>query len=109
MIFNTLSIWVVVPAITARSLQEQYPSARVTGVDISPAMLAYAATQYPQGNWLCADAEDLPLEDNSQSLVFSNFALQWCENIDQLAGATLSGVKARRPTLFCSSGPETLN
>lgn len=90
-------------------LQEQYPNAKVTGVDISPAMLAYAATEYPQGNWLCADAEDLPLEDNSQSLVFSNFALQWCENIDQLAAQLYRVLKSGGQLCFAVPGPETLN
>lgn len=90
-------------------LQEQYPNAEVTGVDISPAMLAYADTQYPQGNWLCADAENLPLEDCSQSLVFSNFALQWCENIDQLAAQLYRVLKPGGQLCFAVPGPETLN
>lgn len=90
-------------------LQEQYPSAEVTGVDISPAMLAYAATQYPQGKWLCADAENLPLEDNSQSLVFSNFALQWCESIDQLAVQLYRVLTPGGKLCFAVPGPETLN
>lgn len=90
-------------------LQEQYPSAKVTGVDISPAMLAYAATQYPQGNWLCADAENLPFEDNSQSLVFSNFALQWCENINQLTAQLYRILKPGGKVCFAVPGPETLN
>jgi len=90
-------------------LQEQYPSAEVTGVDISPAMLSFAATQYPQGKWLCADAENLPLEDNSQSLVFSNFALQWCENIDQLAAQLCRVLKPGGQLCFAVPGPETLN
>jgi malonyl-CoA O-methyltransferase len=90
-------------------LQKHYPNARVTGVDLSSAMLAYAETQYPQGNWLCADAEDLPFEDNSQSLVFSNFALQWCENIDQLAAQLYRVLTPQGQLCFAVPGPETLN
>jgi malonyl-CoA O-methyltransferase len=90
-------------------LQENYPEAQVTGVDISAAMLAYAAAQYSQGNWLCADAEDLPLEDNSQSLVFSNFALQWCEDIDQLAAQLYRVLEPGGQLCFAVPGPETLN
>jgi len=89
-------------------LQENYPSAEVTGVDISPAMLAYAATQYPQSNWLCADAEELPFEDSSQSLIFSNFALQWCENLDQLADQLYRVLKPQGQLCFAVPGPETL-
>jgi malonyl-CoA O-methyltransferase len=90
-------------------LQENYPDAQVTGVDISASMLAYAAAQYSQGNWLCADAEDLPLEDNSQSLVFSNFALQWCEDIDQLAAQLYRVLEPGGQLCFAVPGPETLN
>tara|TARA_B110000879_G_scaffold84436_2_gene116820 strand:- start:352 stop:1932 length:1581 start_codon:yes stop_codon:yes gene_type:complete len=89
-------------------LQDQYPNAQLTGVDISSAMLAYAATQYPQGKWLCADAEDLPFDDNTQSLVFSNFALQWCENIDQLAAQIYRVLKPQGKLCFAVPGPETL-
>ena len=90
-------------------LQKNYPDAEVTGVDISSEMLAYAASQYPQGNWLCADAEDLPFEDNSQSLIFSNFALQWCENLDQLAGQLYRVLRPQGQLCFAVPGPETLN
>jgi malonyl-CoA O-methyltransferase len=89
-------------------LQKQYPKAEIIGVDISSAMLSYAATQYPQGNWLCADAEDLPFEDNSQSLIFSNFALQWCENIEQLASQLYRVLKPQAQLCFAVPGPETL-
>ncbi len=90
-------------------LQEKYPGAQLTGIDISPAMLAYAATQHPRGNWLCADAEDLPLADNSQSLVFSNFALQWCENLNQLAAQLYRILEPRGQLCFAVPGPETLS
>ena len=89
-------------------LQKHYANAEVTGVDISAEMLTYAATQYPQGNWLCADAEDLPFEDNSQSLVFSNFALQWCENLDQLAAQLYRVLKPQGQLCFAVPGPKTL-
>ena len=90
-------------------LQDHYPNARVTGVDLSAAMLDHAASPYPRGNWLCADAEDLPLEDNSQSLVFSNFALQWCEDLNQLAGQLYRILKPGGQLCFAVPGPETLN
>ena len=89
-------------------LQKNYPHAQVTGVDISASMLAYAATQYAQGNWLCADAEDLPFEDSSQSLIFSNFALQWCENLNQLADQLYRVLKPQGQLCFAVPGPETL-
>lgn len=53
----------------------------VTGADLSPGMLEYArATAAPGIRWLVADAESLPLEDNSLDLIFSNLMIQWCDD-----------------------------
>jgi malonyl-CoA O-methyltransferase len=90
-------------------LQAQFPSAQVTGVDLSPAMLAYAATEYPEGHWLCGDAEDLPLEDHSQELIFSNFALQWCSDLPRLCGELLRVLKPGGQLCFAVPGPQTLS
>lgn len=59
-------------------------------MDLAEGMLAYAAQKYSQLDnntkisWLLADAEDLPLQDNSMQAVFSTMALQWCQNIEQV-------------------------
>lgn len=51
----------------------------VTGADLSPGMLEYArAAGAPGIHWLVADAESLPLADNSLDAVFSNLMIQWC-------------------------------
>ncbi|MCR8913606.1 methyltransferase domain-containing protein [Marinobacter panjinensis] len=57
------------------------PESSVTGADLSPGMLDYArAAGAPGTHWLVADAESLPLEDNSLDLVFSNLMIQWCSD-----------------------------
>jgi len=89
-------------------LQSQFPSAQVTGVDLSPAMLAYAASRHPEGHWLCGDAEDLPLADHSQELIFSNFALQWCSDLPRLCGELLRVLKPGGQLCFAVPGPQTL-
>ncbi|WP_340366741.1 methyltransferase domain-containing protein [Marinobacter azerbaijanicus] len=51
----------------------------VTGADLSQGMLDYArAVAAPDIRWLVADAESLPLEDNSLDVIFSNLMIQWC-------------------------------
>ena len=90
-------------------LQTQFPGAQVTGVDLSPAMLAYAASRHPEGHWLCGDAEDLPLEDHSQELIFSNFALQWCSDLPRLCGELLRVLKPGGQLCFAVPGPQTLS
>lgn len=90
-------------------LQAQFPSAQVTGVDLSPAMLAYAASRHPEGHWLCGDAEHLPLEDQSQELIFSNFALQWCSDLPRLCGELLRVLRPGGQLCFAVPGPQTLS
>ncbi|MBR9871599.1 MAG: malonyl-ACP O-methyltransferase BioC [Gammaproteobacteria bacterium] len=64
-----------------RKLATRYPAACVTGADLSPGMLAQAeaATEFRGVNWLNADAEQLPLADESVDLVFSNLMVQWSQ------------------------------
>ncbi|MBW7470571.1 malonyl-ACP O-methyltransferase BioC [Marinobacter sp. M216] len=63
----------------ARRLSQMWPSARVTGVDLSPAMIRRASEQSDADiDWLVADAEALPLPDCSFDVVFSNLMIQWC-------------------------------
>lgn len=57
------------------------PGSSVTGADLSPGMLDYArAAGVPGIRWLVADAEALPLEDNSLDVIFSNLMIQWCDD-----------------------------
>ncbi|MDX1756766.1 MAG: malonyl-ACP O-methyltransferase BioC [Marinobacter sp.] len=63
----------------AEDLQARFPGARLTGADLSEAMVRYAGEHRPAAaGWLVADAEQLPLADRSLDLVFSNLMIQWC-------------------------------
>lgn len=63
---------------------QQLTEGEVVGFDLAEGMLSQARA-CSQGNkntrWLCGDAENLPLQDNSMDWVFSSFALQWCGDI----------------------------
>ncbi|WP_040296553.1 malonyl-ACP O-methyltransferase BioC [Alcanivorax hongdengensis] len=66
----------------ARAQQQALPQVQWQAVDLSRVMLAEAAERGRLNDHyrpLCADAETLPLADASQGLVFSCFALQWCD------------------------------
>lgn len=64
-------------------LATRYPSARITGLDIAPGMLAHAQARYGnQIEWHQGDAAALPFAKTSFDLVFSNLAIQWCRDID---------------------------
>ena len=59
-------------------LQQRYPQASGTGLDIAPGMLQQARALRPCAHYMCGDASALPLASNSQDLIFSSLALQWC-------------------------------
>ncbi|PVZ63555.1 malonyl-ACP O-methyltransferase BioC [Pelagibaculum spongiae] len=64
-----------------RQLQQQWPQAHILGLDLAQGMLQQAKRGHlaVSNSWLCADAELLPLADQSIDAIYSNFALQWCE------------------------------
>ena len=60
-------------------LAKEAPHAAVTGVDFSPAMLAVAkekSKQFDNLTWSCADAADLPFEDNVFQAATISFGLE---------------------------------
>lgn len=65
----------------SRQLGEAYPDAEITGMDLSPGMIAHARrSSGPEFCWRVADAESIPLPDQSVDLIFSNLMLQWCQD-----------------------------
>ena len=97
-------------------LQKKYPKARVLALDIAQPMLVYARSKVSwwarlrhNTDYLCADAEALPLADNSVDMVFSNLTLQW---VNQLEHTLREFARVLRPggmILFSTFGPDTLN
>ena len=54
-------------------------SAPLTGVDLSTKMLSRAASLVPGADLIHGDLHALPFTDASQTCLFSNAAIQWCE------------------------------
>ncbi|GGC57913.1 malonyl-ACP O-methyltransferase BioC [Marinobacter halophilus] len=66
-----------------RKLAVTYPNAAITGADLAPGMIEQARTTGPDiAAWLNADAEQLPLADQSVDLIFSNLMIQWSRRPD---------------------------
>lgn len=64
-----------------RALAERYAIAPL-GLDLAEGMLRHARLSGPiASHWIVADAEALPLVSESQDLVFSSLALQWCPDL----------------------------
>jgi len=93
------------------ALQKRYRKARIIALDFAFGMLRQARRR---GSWLnrprcvCADVESLPLADASVDLVFSNVALQWCNDIQRTFEECLRVLKPGGLLMFSTFGPDTL-
>ncbi|HYQ39727.1 MAG TPA: malonyl-ACP O-methyltransferase BioC [Pseudomonas sp.] len=62
----------------SRALAVRFPQGQGTAVDIAEGMLRHARPLGGASQYVCGDAERLPLASASQQLIFSSLALQWC-------------------------------
>ena len=96
----------------AGPLAKRYRGARIISLDIAEQMLLEARRTAPRfgrkRDYLCADAEALPLKDDSVDLVFSNLALQWCNDLDRVFAELRRSLTRGGLLLFASLGPDTL-
>ncbi len=53
---------------------------KLTGVDLSSAMLNQARQRVPQAQFVKGDLASIPLDDDSFSWATSNAAIQWCDS-----------------------------
>ena len=80
----------------ARRLQERLPQSHWLALDIALPMLQEAQTRgrlNARYSAVCADVMRLPLAHQSMDLLYSSFALQWCQQLPALA-AELTRVTA---------------
>lgn len=68
----------------SRQLALNYPQAQGICVDLAFGMLEHARTLHSADVYIAGDAEHLPLAANSQDLIFSSLALQWCSDFSQV-------------------------
>ncbi|SDJ40960.1 malonyl-ACP O-methyltransferase [Billgrantia gudaonensis] len=96
---------------SARLAERYAPDGHVTGLDLAQGMLAVARRGQGSGrrvSWLCADAGALPLADASHDLVFSNLAIQWCPDLDEVLAELYRILRPGGLALINTLGPGTL-
>jgi malonyl-CoA O-methyltransferase len=92
------------------SLQALFPHASIVGIDLAEGMLQTArARNKKKFTWLCGDAENLPLANACADVIFSNLALQWCDNLNGLFLELHRVLKPGGLLLFSTLGPMTLH
>jgi len=71
------------PGNSGKVLTARWPNAKLLGLDSSPKMIEKAKRDYPQHEWVLADAATFsPV--NKFDIVFSNAAIQWIPNHENL-------------------------
>ena len=99
----------------SQQLSKRYKGSEVITFDIAPEMLKKARQRlnltsrwFGKQRFLCGDAERLPLTDNSVDMIFSNFAIQWCSDLDQTFREFQRILRPDGVLLFTTFGPDTL-
>ena len=87
---------------------------QLIALDIALPMLQTARNKFvgvrssPQPTLLCADAEAIPLANNSINQVFSSLALQWCSNLPAVFAHIKRILKTDGRLYFSTFAPHTL-
>jgi malonyl-CoA O-methyltransferase len=96
----------------ARMLERRYRPARVIQLDVAINMLRVArslCTGSPsRQDFLCGDAEGLPIGDERVDLVYSNLAVQWCNDLTQVFREFRRVLGKTGLLAFTTFGPDTL-
>jgi len=94
-----------------KPLQKKYKKSEIVLLDLSESMLKKSVKQgvlFRKPHQVCGNIESLPFADQSFDLLFSNLAMQWCNDL----GATLTEfrrvLKPGALLQFATFGPDTL-
>lgn len=102
-----------------RKLADSYPSAKLYALDIAINMHLQARPPVTgwkrwlpitsqQVNYICGDIEQLPFSEKSVDLVWSNLALQWCNNLEHTFAEIHRVLRGDGLFMFSTFGPDTL-
>jgi len=101
--------------ICARALAKYYPRAHVYTLDIAHSMLQRARQRMSwwqkwrgRHSYITADAESLPLADASVDMIFSNLAVQWVDDLENLFSEFRRVLAPGGMLIFTTFGPDTL-
>ena len=98
------------------ALSKIYKRANIVALDFADQMLKVANNKRPWSqrllnssiSYVCADAENLPFNDNSFDFIFSNLTLQWCIDLDRTFSEFKRILKPEGLVFFSTLGPDTL-
>lgn len=103
----------------SQQLAKRYPKSQLIAMDIAWAMLSHARPntawwqrlsplQRQRTDYVCADIEQLPIKNESISMIWSNLALQWCNDLDHTFAEMHRILRTDGLLMFSTFGPDTL-
>jgi len=101
----------------SQALGRRFKQSRVIALDIALGMLRQTAQQQSLMRrllgldrlaGLCADIEQLPLAGQSVDLLWSNLAIQWCNDLDTAFAEMHRVLRPEGLLMFSTFGPDTL-
>ena len=102
------------------ALMQKYPKAQVISLDLAMGMLHKTQSTRTlsqrlkqslglgKQSALCADIEHLPLADGCLDMVWSNLAIQWCNDLDAVFSDMHRVLRTDGLLMFSTLGPDTL-
>lgn len=102
-----------------QQLAKRYPKSRLIAMDIAWAMLSHARPntawwqrivplQQQHTHYVCADIEQFPIQNDSVGMIWSNLALQWCNDLQHTFAEMHRILRADGLLMFSTFGPDTL-
>ena len=102
-----------------QQLAKRYDSSQLIAVDIAWTMLTHARPntawwqrllplQQQRTDYVCADIEQIPLKNESVGMIWSNLALQWCNDLNHTFGEMYRILRTDGLLMFSTFGPDTL-
>lgn len=91
-----------------QQLMQRSAVRQLIAVDIAFSMLQVARTKFNNVQYVCVDAEMLPVQNDSVDKIVSNLALQWCQNLTRVFNGFNRALKQQGQILFSTFGPATL-
>ncbi|MDG2395773.1 malonyl-ACP O-methyltransferase BioC [Candidatus Thioglobus sp.] len=88
----------------SQNLHKRFPDAQLICLDFAQNSLKNNQST----NKICANANHLPLADNSVNIVISSLMMQWCPDLKQLFSECHRVLKNDGLILFSTFGPDTL-
>jgi malonyl-CoA O-methyltransferase len=103
-------------------LRQRYPQSHVVELDLALQMLRKSRDNntspwkkfrsrllgQPENSAICGDIENLPLASESTGLLWSNLAIQWCNDLDLAFSEAHRVLQAEGLLMFSTFGPDTL-